>query len=97
MEIKDQRPFFIIVDGGDGSGKDTQAKFIAHYCKTSGYNRVRIRSHPALDNRFGRKTKEALERGGKRKNPDLSRKQQVFSSSLRCDLCSIDLLIGREG
>jgi dTMP kinase len=58
-------PKFIVVDGGDGSGKDTQAKFIAHYYLERGYN-VRIRSHPATDNIFGRISKKALEEGGKK-------------------------------
>ncbi len=58
-------PKFIVVDGGDGSGKDTQAKFIAHYYLDKGYN-VRIRSHPATDNIIGRISKKALEEGGKK-------------------------------
>ncbi|MHA2074103.1 MAG: thymidylate kinase [Candidatus Hodarchaeales archaeon] len=58
-------PKFIVVDGGDGSGKDTQAKFIAQYYLERGYN-VRIRSHPATDNIFGRISKKALEEGGKK-------------------------------
>jgi dTMP kinase len=58
-------PKFIVVDGGDGSGKDTQAKFIAQYYIDKGYN-VRIRSHPATDNIFGSISKKALEEGGKK-------------------------------
>ncbi len=63
--IKPQkRPLFIIVDGGDGSGKDTQAKLIVKYLTSKKFSPVRIRSHPALDNRFGRRAKEALESEG---------------------------------
>ena len=60
------RPFFIIVDGGDGSGKDTQAKLIAQFLANNDFPPVRIRSHPALDNRFGRRAKQALETEGKK-------------------------------
>ncbi len=56
-------PKFIVVDGGDGSGKDTQARLIAYYYLQNGFN-VRIRSHPAPDNFFGRFSKKALEEGG---------------------------------
>jgi dTMP kinase len=58
-------PKFIVVDGGDGAGKDTQARLIAKHYLQKGFN-VRIRSHPALDNLFGRFSKEALEEGGKK-------------------------------
>ena len=54
---------FIVIDAGDGSGKDTQANLIAHYYIKNGY-KVRIRSHPSLDNPFGRRTRKALEEGG---------------------------------
>jgi dTMP kinase len=66
MRINEQKPLFIVVDGGDGSGKDTQAKYIAQYLKKAGYSQIRIRSHPALDNRYGRIAKNALEIGGKK-------------------------------
>jgi len=56
---------FIVVDGGDGAGKDTQAKYIASYYLQKGFL-VRIRSHPASDNFFGRFSKKALEEGGKK-------------------------------
>ncbi|MHA2388788.1 MAG: thymidylate kinase [Candidatus Hodarchaeales archaeon] len=61
-----QRPLFIIVDGGDGSGKDTQAKAIAKYLMSQNNSHIRIRSHPALDNRFGRRAKTALKTEGKK-------------------------------
>ena len=61
-----QRPLFIIVDGGDGSGKDSQAKRIANHYLNKNYPSVRIRSHPALDNRFGMRAKIALETEGKK-------------------------------
>jgi len=54
---------FIVVDSGDGSGKDTQTNLIARFYTMKGY-KVRIRSHPSLDNPFGRLTKKALEEGG---------------------------------
>ncbi len=58
------RPLFVVVDGGDGSGKDTQAKLIAKYLAKKNYSSVRIRSHPAMDNQFGRRAKVALESQG---------------------------------
>ncbi len=58
-------PVFIVVDGGDGCGKDTQAKLIARYYLNKGL-KVRIRSHPSSDNPFGRLAKRALEEGGKK-------------------------------
>ena len=60
------RPVFVVVDGQDGSGKDTQAINIVKYFFDKGINKIYLRSHPALDNVYGRKTKEALERGGKK-------------------------------
>lgn len=56
-----QKQLFIVIDGSDGSGKNTQAKLIARYYKTKGHENIRIRSHPAEDNRFGRKAKQSLE------------------------------------
>lgn len=58
-------PKFIVVDGGDGCGKDTQANLIARYYHKKGW-KVRIRSHPSIDNPFGRFAKQALEEGGKK-------------------------------
>lgn len=53
----------IIVDGLDAVGKDTQAQLIAHHYQEKGENVV-IRSHPAVDNYFGRCAKEALIHSG---------------------------------
>ncbi|MFH1013998.1 MAG: thymidylate kinase [Thermoplasmatota archaeon] len=53
----------IIVDGLDAVGKDTQAQLIAHYYQEKGESVV-IRSHPAVDNFFGRCAKDALIHSG---------------------------------
>ena len=50
---------FIAIDGLDGSGKDTQARLIKEKYEKEGT--VIIRSHPTLDNFFGRKSKSALQ------------------------------------
>ena len=55
---------FIVIDGLDGSGKDTQVRMIAEMYEKQGRNVV-IRSHPCLDNKFGRKSKAALLKTGK--------------------------------
>ncbi len=56
---------FIVLDGLDGSGKDTQAlKIAAMFLKQ--HENVILRSHPAEDNYFGRKTRENLLLTGKR-------------------------------
>ena len=55
---------FIVIDGLDGSGKDTQAKLIADMYEKQG-RKVVVRSHPCFDNRYGRKSKEALLQTGK--------------------------------
>ncbi|MHA1972694.1 MAG: thymidylate kinase [Candidatus Hodarchaeales archaeon] len=65
MKASNMRPLFIVVDGGDGCGKDTQVRFIAQYYIKKGKT-VRIRSHPNNDNYFGRQTKKALLVGGKK-------------------------------
>jgi len=49
----------IIIDGLDGSGKDTQAQLIKTKYEKKG-ERVCIRSHPESDNFFGKKAKKAL-------------------------------------
>ncbi len=54
----------IIVDGLDGVGKDTQARFIKKRYEKLG-KKVIIRSHPESDNFFGRKAKKALLGKGK--------------------------------
>ena len=65
IKASKSNPLFIVIDGGDGCGKDTQARQIARYYQKKGF-RVRLRSHPSTDNPFGRITKRALERGGKK-------------------------------
>ena len=66
MKKTNFKPLFIVVDGGDGSGKDTQCKMIAQYFLSKEGKSVRIRSHPANDNWFGLKAKHALEEGGRK-------------------------------
>jgi dTMP kinase len=54
----------IIVDGLDGVGKDTHAELIKkRYAQKS--ESVIIRSHPGIDNYFGKKAKDALLGKGK--------------------------------
>ena len=55
---------FIVIDGLDGSGKDTQVNLLADMYKSKGRDVV-VRSHPCSDNRYGRKSKEALLKEGK--------------------------------
>ena len=55
---------FIVIDGLDGSGKDTQILLLAEMYKKQGRD-VTIRSHPCDDNRYGRKSKQALLKTGK--------------------------------
>ena len=55
---------FIVIDGLDGSGKDTQVRLLCEMYKKQGRD-VTVRSHPCSDNRYGRKSKEALLRTGK--------------------------------
>ena len=56
---------FIVVDGLDGAGKDTQAKKIMERYRAMG-EKVILRSHPEGDNKYGRKAKEALFGKGKK-------------------------------
>lgn len=56
---------FIVVDGLDGAGKDTQARKIMERYKEMG-EAVIMRSHPESDNKYGRKAKEALLGKGKK-------------------------------
>lgn len=65
---------FIVIDGIDGSGKDTQSHFIYEkYRKSSNKQNllqkenqtVFLRSHPELDNYFGKKAHYALLKNGK--------------------------------
>ncbi|MBQ1781457.1 MAG: thymidylate kinase [Methanobrevibacter sp.] len=55
---------FIVIDGLDGSGKDTQVNLIAEMYEKQGRSVV-VRSHPCNDNRFGRRSKQALLKEGK--------------------------------
>lgn len=55
---------FIVFDGLDGCGKDTQVNLIAQMYEENG-RKVDIRSHPCSDNKFGRKSKQALLKTGK--------------------------------
>ena len=55
---------FIVFDGLDGCGKDTQVNLIAQMYEQQG-RKVDIRSHPCSDNKFGRKSKQALLKTGK--------------------------------
>lgn len=55
---------FIVIDGLDGSGKDTQVNLLAKEYEKRG-REVTIRSHPSCDNKFGKKSKLALLKKGK--------------------------------
>ncbi len=55
---------FVVFDGLDGCGKDTQARLLSEMYQKKGRDVV-IRSHPCNDNRFGRKSKQALLKKGK--------------------------------
>ncbi|MCL2687600.1 MAG: thymidylate kinase [Methanobrevibacter sp.] len=61
---------FIVIDGFDGSGKDTQAQFIYEMYKNKAtqnndsLERIILRSNPEKDNYFGLKSHEALLKEG---------------------------------
>ncbi len=55
---------FIVIDGLDGSGKDTQVNLLADMYKSKGRD-VTVRSHPCCDNKYGKKSKLALLKKGK--------------------------------
>jgi len=55
---------YIIIDGLDGSGKDTQANLIREKYLSNGESVV-LRTHPAEDNSYGIKAKKALLGKGK--------------------------------
>jgi len=55
---------FIVIDGLDGAGKDTQSQLLYNDYKQKGCNVV-LRSHPSIDTIYGRKSKEALLKSGK--------------------------------
>jgi dTMP kinase len=54
----------IVVDGLDGTGKDTQAELIRRRYEALGLSVV-VRSHPSSDNYYGRNAKRALLSRGK--------------------------------
>ncbi|MDG6220380.1 MAG: thymidylate kinase [Candidatus Thermoplasmatota archaeon] len=54
----------IVVDGLDGSGKDTQARKMKEWLEAHG-EMVVLRSHPEDDNPWGRRAKRALKKTGK--------------------------------
>ncbi|MCC7553194.1 MAG: thymidylate kinase [Methanobacteriaceae archaeon] len=55
---------FIVIDGLDGAGKDTQARLLKNAFEKEGYEVV-LRSHPSTDTKYGLKSKEALLKKGK--------------------------------
>ena len=55
---------FIIIDGLDGSGKDTHANLIQEYYLAKG-EKVILRTHPSKDNAYGINAKKALLGHGK--------------------------------
>lgn len=55
---------FIVIDGLDGVGKDTQGQLIKQRYEQKG-EKVILRSHPESDNFFGKKAKKALLGKGK--------------------------------
>ena len=55
---------FIAFDGLDGCGKDTQVRLLSDMYQKQGRD-VTVRSHPCNDNKFGRKSKQALLKTGK--------------------------------
>lgn len=55
---------FVVFDGLDGCGKDTQVRLLAEMYQKQGRD-VLVRSHPCNDNKFGRKSKQALLKTGK--------------------------------
>jgi len=58
---------FIVIDGLDAAGKDTHAKLIKERYESKG-EKVIIRSHPSIDNFYGKNAKDALfKRGNKQK------------------------------
>ena len=55
---------FIVIDGLDGCGKDTQVDLLVDAYEKQG-RQVTVRSHPCCDNKFGKKSKQALLQSGK--------------------------------
>ena len=63
---------FVVIDGFDGSGKDTQSQFVFDMYKNKASKnskaidkRIVLRSHPETDNYFGLKSHNALLKDGK--------------------------------
>ena len=63
---------FIVIDGFDGSGKDTQSQLVFQMYKNktnqnseANDKRIILRSHPETDNYFGRRSHKALLKQGK--------------------------------
>ncbi|MHA2495248.1 MAG: thymidylate kinase, partial [Candidatus Hodarchaeales archaeon] len=54
----------VVLDGLDGSGKDTQARYVANYLARN--ENVILRSHPATDNSLGRKARRYLQAEGRK-------------------------------
>ena len=54
---------FIVIEGPDGSGKDTQAKLLAEHLRKKG-EQVVIRSHPSYDTLTGRLCHRLLYKSG---------------------------------
>ena len=61
---------FVVIDGFDGSGKDTQSQFVYEMYKnkysdnSESIKRIVFRSNPEEDNFFGQKSHEALLKNG---------------------------------
>ncbi len=62
---------FVVIDGLDASGKDTQASSIKQRYEDMG-DRVILRSHPSTDNIYGRRAKSALWRRDKKSRLEAS-------------------------
>ena len=65
---------FIVIDGLDGSGKDTQALKLKEYLSKDGENIV-LRVHPSQDNAFGRRVQKSAHG---RRQADADRRHAVL-------------------
>jgi dTMP kinase len=65
MVVDGSKMRFLVLDGLDGSGKDTQATNVAKYFARRN-EKVILRSHPAGDNYFGRRARRYLQSVGKK-------------------------------
>lgn len=93
---------FIVVDGLDGVGKDTHARFIKMRYENKG-EKVIVRSHPESDNFFGKKAKMALLSKGKMNKLkasiyymlDVLRSIRIYYRKKECDtLIMVRYLVG---